>query len=696
MHQKDERTISPLTMAVANNNVFAITALLKAGVDISEVDSFNCNVIFLSVDRGNIAVLKLLLNHIKNFSKDRQKAILHQKVERGHTPFSFAIVKNNVDAIAALLNHIETFLKEDKDFFFKYENEPYSNGKLNPRTLLNFAIKYGNVEIVRLLLNAGIDIRKEFEPIFLAVEQRNIAVLKLLLDDIKRFSEEDQNALIDCNFSGTPLACAIYNDSVDAIIALLNAGADIRKVDDAILSSRFEPLEDGIVILNLLLEHIETLSKEDKDRLLNYTDEDYIDADGQTALSKAIQNDNVDAVNALLDAGADLFQLDDFIYDAVGKNTVLPLLLNYIQDRADKVKFLDYERYGNPLLLASEYNDPYSITLLLDADAKINVKDGDGLNYLTVLCTLNDDVFDSLKKIQELQEAKLSKDKVYFTETMVIDALKGVLDKDQRSFKYSIANALIVLWNTANFSDFFDCKEVSSDACLVYHECFLRDLCLYNKYLFPAITYLDMLTMRAVFVGFEAVEKELGISLPFQAIEILLEKIKENNEEWRKSTSLPTQNNQFLRQISFLSYTYNSKSDRTKSLNSDDPEQHLIKIKKDLQDIGRDDGSKIKVLARENARNKLEIEELKLEIKELKLEEAKRDARMEQLNNENAKLEARVEQLENENAKLEIEELKLEIEELKLEIEELKLEKAGLKLEKAGLKVRLDQLEKKF
>jgi ankyrin repeat protein len=235
----------------------------------------------------------------------------------------------------------------------------------NGRPLLGWAAQNGNPEVVELLLKAGAnpnisdsdDLKQT--PLMRAVETQKLNIVQLLLNYKANPNAED-------SYGVTALTMAIQSSRTDIVEALAAGGADVKKVspdgESAILTAVQTSMPEAA-------EKVKILAKAGAP--LNVSNSSY------TPLVYAVQKDNKELVQALLDAGADPDAKTSSdqapIQSAAYNPEIMEILL---KAKANP----NTENYGGQSMLfeAIQNNRPDIAKLLIQAGADINKPDYSG------------------------------------------------------------------------------------------------------------------------------------------------------------------------------------------------------------------------------------------------------------------------------------------------------------------------------
>ena len=318
-----------------------------------------------------------------NEKDNNGNTVLHMAASQGHTDILFyflEIAKNQLD-LFNLVNLVNT------------ENDEGD-------TALYYACKNENVEMMRLLLKNGLNVKKGCPTFFdLAVEKKNTEMLGFLLENganmswcsscrdnvlhsaVKKSDVNMVNLLLDTaknklsmyefvdlvnarNESGgaTPLHLAAQHGSTEIVTLLLQIGANKNALN---YSKSDSPLHLAVQhgsteIVTLLLEA--------------GADKDIKNDNGNSPLHLAAQNGFTQIVTLLLESGADNDIKNNEDYNPLHlavlkehKETVKILL----ETEVDKDNLADYGR--NPLFDAAMNGFTEIVTLLLQAGADVNL-----------------------------------------------------------------------------------------------------------------------------------------------------------------------------------------------------------------------------------------------------------------------------------------------------------------------------------
>ena len=293
---------------------------------------------------------------------------LNEKYDTGYAPLHYAVMKTRTEVVALLLE-----AWADPDVVNNQSKTP-----------LDLAISDSKYEIIDLLLEAGaaveapadsihvlawsnevlgvklhiyagtdIDQADEFGniPLLLAIEQGHIGVAELLIQHEANFEVADEHGF-------TPLIMSAELNHPELLQILLDAGADIEAEDKAERTA----LDWAIIMQSAEAEEI--LRENDAP------------SSAEKSFIAAIQTNNIDAVKALLENGADVNEpayttKTPLHYASHSRNKdILNLMLSEGADLEAKT-----EQGFTPLSYAVGLNHPDNCRALLEAGAEVDSVD---------------------------------------------------------------------------------------------------------------------------------------------------------------------------------------------------------------------------------------------------------------------------------------------------------------------------------
>ncbi|KAH8623206.1 hypothetical protein IG631_22363 [Alternaria alternata] len=215
--RRDARGRTPLFVAAETGSKAAVEQLLKHGSSMEErtderhVRFTGFTALHIAAENGHVAIVKILL--------DRGAAINSQNPYH-NTPISSAVRSGQTEVVQVLLD-----AGADRTF--------HNTGSLDSTTLMSIAVLHERIDMVQLLLAAGVDVNERDEKLHAtalwdAVCFQSVDCVRVLLE-----------AGADPNLPGgtsqtSPLmmACSPYTvNSILVVEMLLDAGANVDYVD---------------------------------------------------------------------------------------------------------------------------------------------------------------------------------------------------------------------------------------------------------------------------------------------------------------------------------------------------------------------------------------------------------------------------------------------------------------------------------
>ena len=371
-----KENVTPLMLACVKGNKDAINVLLNAGADpnIADVDGDTCLHDAAGTDCCT-AVLPSIISHGGDVNATNKK---------NRTPLMLACWKRNEDAIHVLLNAGADLNIADASgdtclhyaarndcctdvlqAIISHGGDVNATSKENVTPLIRACVK-GNDDAIHVLLNAGADLNIADVDGYTCLHYaaRNGCCTEVLQAIISHGG--DVNATSKENV--TPLFRACVKGNKDTINVFLNAGADLNIADvDGYSCLHYAAGTDCCTeALQAIISHGGDVNATSKENV--------------TPLMLACVKGNKDAINVLLNAGADPniadVDGDTCLHDAAGTDCCTAVLPSIISHGGDVNATNKKNR--TPLMLACWKRNEDAIHVLLDAGADLNIADASG------------------------------------------------------------------------------------------------------------------------------------------------------------------------------------------------------------------------------------------------------------------------------------------------------------------------------
>ncbi len=357
--------------AVLQDSLEQIKELLDAGADINARNSKSETALMMAAKSGNLAIIDELLK------RNADKNLTSESLQNNLIPrsaLSYACLYGHTEAIRRLMqvgiskeNQVTALslcIKDDTPSALKTLIDMGADKNtviLGQITLLSTAIKAGNVNIIKVLIEANVDVHEfnDYAMISAARCHDSSEIIALLINAGANINAEED--------FGTALEQAVGANHFNVVRTLLSAGANLisNRNHTALMTAA---QHGNIQMLELLFES-------DGKTVIDVQEEYY----SQTALMFAARANKLDAVKLLLQHGANKTlrnikeQTAEIIASESNYRNVSLLLRNFgaFQDRLQKIRFdknrlskedLDiFELITDPITLEI-INDPVSIS----------------------------------------------------------------------------------------------------------------------------------------------------------------------------------------------------------------------------------------------------------------------------------------------------------------------------------------------
>ncbi len=335
-----------LFKAAAKGSLKKVKSLIAQGADINFQDEHGASVLMQAVIHNNTKIVSLLLDlkvNVDLADKDGHTAYL-KAIEYGAESFEL-FGKYQTDEQISDEKLIDAVRNDDINlvrYYLSNGNNPDAICYRRGESAIHLAVSNENIDVIKQLANAGADLnyisqKNSYTPLLLALRiGASISVIKTLLDLGADISLETDLGL-------TPLMYASRYLSLSVIRLLLESGANLNEYNDrlqtplmlALLADR----EDNLSVINYLVSNGADVNRLDdcQNTILMYLADasgskqtceslqkcarllvdkgvniDAQNIDEESALFIASKNNNIDALSALIELGADVSLLNMF------------------------------------------------------------------------------------------------------------------------------------------------------------------------------------------------------------------------------------------------------------------------------------------------------------------------------------------------------------------------------------------------
>ena len=363
-----------LYTAIEKGDVEMVRLLVEAGADVNAAEGFGGNTpLHEAVKKDDVEIVKILV---------AAGADVHAEGFFDRTPLTLATEEGATEIMQILLGP-----GQDTDTSADGEDKEAASAPSIGSEALYTAIEKGDVEMVRLLVEAGADVNAAEgfggnTPLHEAVEQGDVEIVKILVA-----AGADVHA--EGYFDRTPLTLATEEGATEILQILLGSGPD---TDTSAGGEDKEAASTPSIGSEALYTAIEKGDVE-MVRLLVEAGADINAAEGfggNTPLHEAVEQGDAEIVKILVAAGADVHAEGYFdrtpltLAAEEGATEILQILLGSDADTSTDGE--DKEAASTPsvgseaLYTAIEKGDVDMVRLLVEAGADVNAAEGFGGN----------------------------------------------------------------------------------------------------------------------------------------------------------------------------------------------------------------------------------------------------------------------------------------------------------------------------
>jgi ankyrin repeat protein len=288
--------VTPINLAATNGSAAMIRKLLDAGVDPNSATPSGETALMTAARVGKLDAVTLLL--------DRGAKVNAKDDVHGQTALMWAVLENHADVVELLLTRGADINAHTNVTITKGEYVPAraaaasGNGIIRQRALptpnggmtpLLFAIRDGNVPMIRLLLDRGADLGQSSgnhtSPLLIALVNGQVGIATELLN-----RGADPNAADDYHRAALFAAIELRNFNHEKYGDLPTDGRDALDLIKALLKKDANPnLKTDTVPVHGLMQF----------------DASWVNFDGETPFVRAALSGDIEVMRLLLESGAD-------------------------------------------------------------------------------------------------------------------------------------------------------------------------------------------------------------------------------------------------------------------------------------------------------------------------------------------------------------------------------------------------------
>ena len=198
INQRSNKGKTALMFAASENKVDVAKWLIEQGADVNVADNYGTTALIVASTAGHHEIVKLLLENGAN---------AQVRDESGGAPLVNAVYFGHVEAVKLLLEKLK-------------QGQTLALEKRDAEELLLLGAGLGHAEIVRLMINAGVDVNgrglKRRTPLMAAAAFDRVDVAKVLLElgaDPSAKDDDGQTALAVARDKGSDKVAALLAES---------------------------------------------------------------------------------------------------------------------------------------------------------------------------------------------------------------------------------------------------------------------------------------------------------------------------------------------------------------------------------------------------------------------------------------------------------------------------------------------------
>ncbi|KAG4091476.1 ankyrin repeat-containing domain protein [Neocallimastix lanati (nom. inval.)] len=259
----------PIVYAIKEKSLELVKLFIEQGVDANTVDIFNFSLLAYAIQEKSLPLVKYLVEH----GADVNFVIRNLEVEKTQSMLLYAMEFDDLSIVKYLLEH-------HAQYDFTQEKDIYR--------IIKILYKHETTKILEYLIENWISVKDITSKILKGIIWRNrIDILKILMAhhlNIEMIEKQEQSFSL--------LITAIYTRNINNVKYLLENGMDIERVNQRINAIEKTIFFNEFDILKVLVEH--------------HLDINAVDRKGDTPLIYAIKNRNINVIEYLLKAGANV------------------------------------------------------------------------------------------------------------------------------------------------------------------------------------------------------------------------------------------------------------------------------------------------------------------------------------------------------------------------------------------------------